>query len=39
MESIYSKNIELIENGGWHFNNFYSPEKIKKKLNISTHRI
>ena len=31
------KNIELIENGGWHFNNFYSPEKIKKKIETFPH--
>ena len=28
----YEKSIELIENGGWHFNNLYTPEIISKKL-------
>lgn len=31
------KNIELVENGGWHFNNIYTPEKIKKKIETFPH--
>ena len=34
------KSIEIIENGGWHFNNLYSLELIKKKnRDLSTLRI
>tara|TARA_X000000950_G_C13881364_1_gene647001 strand:+ start:753 stop:1568 length:816 start_codon:yes stop_codon:yes gene_type:complete len=33
----YEKSIEFIENGGWHFNNFYSPEIISKKLQNIKH--
>lgn len=28
----YEKNIEIIHDGGWHFNNLYHPETIKRKL-------
>ena len=28
----YEKNIDILENGGWHFNNLYSPEIISMKL-------
>ena len=31
------KNIELIEDGGWHFNNLYTPETIAKKLKTFQH--
>ncbi len=31
------KNIEIFENGGWHFNNLYSPETISKKLRTFQH--
>ncbi len=29
--------IELFNNGGWHFNNFYTPEKISLKLRTFQH--
>ncbi len=32
-----TKSIEFFENGGWHFNNFYSPEKISIKLKTFQH--
>ncbi len=28
----YEKDIEIIEDGGWHFNNLYKPEIISQKL-------
>ena len=31
------KNIEIIEDGGWHFNNLYKPEIISKKLKTFQH--
>lgn len=31
------KNIQLFENGGWHFNNLYSTEIISKKLKTFPH--
>ena len=31
------KNIQIIEGGGWHFNNLYSPDKISKKLKTFQH--
>ena len=31
------KNIKIIEEGGWHFNNLYSPELISKKLKTFQH--
>jgi beta-1,4-mannosyl-glycoprotein beta-1,4-N-acetylglucosaminyltransferase len=31
------KNIQLIENGGWHFNNFLSPEELSIKLKTFAH--
>ncbi len=31
------KSIQIIENGGWHFNNFYNPEKISRKLKTFQH--
>jgi len=31
------KNIEIIQNGGWHFNNLYSLELIKKKIETFPH--
>jgi beta-1,4-mannosyl-glycoprotein beta-1,4-N-acetylglucosaminyltransferase len=32
------KNITVIQNGGWHFNNLYSPGIISKKLKTFAHR-
>ena len=29
--------IQFFKDGGWHFNNFYSPEKISKKLKTFQH--
>ena len=31
------KNIQIIENGGWHFNSLSSPEEISKKLKTFAH--
>ncbi len=31
------KNIEIFDNGGWHFNNIMSPEKISLKLKSFAH--
>ena len=31
------RNIETFENGGWHFNNLMSPEKISLKLKTFAH--
>tara|TARA_Y100000590_G_scaffold462925_1_gene628314 strand:+ start:1612 stop:2421 length:810 start_codon:yes stop_codon:yes gene_type:complete len=31
------KSIQLYNQGGWHFNNFYSPEKISLKLKTFQH--
>ncbi len=31
------KNIQIFENGGWHFNNVMSPEMISKKLKTFAH--
>jgi len=31
------KNIQLIDNGGWHFNYLSDPEKISKKLKTFAH--
>ena len=28
----YERNIQIIDDGGWHFNNFYNAETISKKL-------
>ena len=33
----YEKKIEIINNGGWHFNNLYSVETISKKLKTFPH--
>ena len=33
----YEKSIELIENGGWHFNNLYNVQKISQKLKTFQH--
>jgi len=33
----YEKNIEIIDNGGWHFNNLYDPQIISKKLKTFQH--
>jgi len=32
------KDISIISNGGWHFNNLYTPEVISKKLRTFPHR-
>ena len=34
---LKSMNIEIIKNGGWHFNNLMSPEDISKKLKTYAH--
>ncbi len=31
------KNIEIFDNGGWHFNNLMTPEDISKKLKTFAH--
>ena len=31
------KSIEIISNGGWHFNNIMSPDKISIKLKTFAH--
>ena len=31
------KNIQIIDDGGWHFNNLYSPEMISNKLKSFAH--
>lgn len=31
------KNIQIIDNGGWHFNNFLSPEELSIKLKTFAH--
>ena len=31
------KNIQIFEDGGWHFNNIMSPEKISVKLKTFAH--
>ena len=31
------KNIQVIKNGGWHFNNLYSPKQISKKIRTFQH--
>ena len=33
------KNIQLIEDGGWHFNYLEEPEKISKKLKAFAHTV
>ena len=32
------KNIEIIDHGGWHFNNLYTVEKISQKIKASPHQ-
>ena len=32
------KSIEIIRNGGWHFNSILSPEEISRKLKTFAHR-
>jgi len=34
---LLEHDIELIKNGGWHFNNLYKPEIISKKLKSFPH--
>lgn len=31
------KNIELLDDGGWHFNNLYTPDVLSKKLKTFQH--
>ena len=31
------RNIQIIENGGWHFNNLFPPEMISLKLKTFAH--
>ena len=33
----YEKSIDIINNGGWHFNNIYDAETISKKLKTFQH--
>ena len=30
--------IQIFDNGGWHFNNLYDPEIISKKLKVFPHK-
>ena len=32
------KDIQIIQDGGWHFNNLYSLEKLSQKIKISPHQ-
>lgn len=32
------KDIEIIKNGGWHYNNLYSPEQLAQKIKVSPHQ-
>ena len=32
------KNIQIMEDGGWHFNNLYTPKLISKKLKTFQHQ-
>ena len=32
------KNIEILDEGGWHFNNLYTVEKISQKIKASPHQ-
>ena len=32
------KNIEVLDEGGWHFNNLYTVEKISQKIKASPHQ-
>lgn len=34
----HEKSIQVIDNGGWHFNNLYSVEKISNKLKAFPHQ-
>ena len=34
---VKEKNIQVIDSGGWHFNNLYTPELISKKLKTFQH--
>ena len=38
MEVLFGKNIEIIDDGGWHFNNLYTIEKISQKIKASPHQ-
>jgi beta-1,4-mannosyl-glycoprotein beta-1,4-N-acetylglucosaminyltransferase len=35
---IFKKNIQLIDNGGWHFSFLKNPESIKKKIIAYSHQ-
>ena len=37
LKFFIEKDVQLIQNGGWHFNNLYSPEIISKKLKTFQH--
>ena len=37
-KSYIEKNILIIENGGWHFNNLYNLETLSNKLKVSPHK-
>lgn len=37
LKFYYEKSIELIDDGGWHFNNLYSYKNISKKLKVFPH--
>ena len=30
--------IEIIKDGGWHYNNLYSPEQLAQKIKVSPHQ-
>ena len=38
MQHGLDKDIQIFQEGGWHFNNLYSVEKISKKLKTSPHQ-
>ena len=37
LKFLTEKNIQLIDDGGWHFNNLYTPDIISKKLKTFQH--
>ena len=37
LKFFIEKNIQLIDDGGWHFNNLYTPDIISKKLKTFQH--
>ena len=38
MEILFRKDIELVKDGGWHFNNLYNLDTISKKLKVFPHK-